>query len=79
LEQKGTVEFGLTGVINVRWSAELFDADNKQVFAQSAAKAGEPLSFSREFEPGTYWLRLKASDPGQNNVRDKYTLRLRGK
>ncbi|MBI5240893.1 MAG: hypothetical protein HY926_10510 [Elusimicrobia bacterium] len=79
VEKKGTVEFGLTGVINVRWSAELFDSDNKQVLAQSAAKAGEPLSFSQELEPGAYWLRLKAGDPSQNNVRDKYTLRLKSR
>ena len=77
--QKGTMVFDLTGVINVRWNAELYDQDNRQLLAQTAAKAGESLSFDRELEPGTYWLRLKGADPNQNNVRDKYTLRLKAR
>ncbi len=75
--QKGDIVFDLTGVINVRWRAELYDQDNKQLLAQSAAKVGEPLSFDRELEPGTYWLKLQGTDPNLNNVRDKYTLRLK--
>ena len=77
--QKGDIVFDLTGVINVRWSAELYDQDNKPLLAQSAAKVGEPLSFDRELEPGTYWLKLKGADSNQNNVRDKYTLRLKAR
>ena len=77
VEQKGTVEFGLTGVLNVRWSAELSDSEGRQVLAQAAEKSGQPLSFERELEPGAYFLRLRASDAAQNNVRDKYTLRLK--
>ncbi|MCX5797464.1 MAG: hypothetical protein NTY77_18385 [Elusimicrobia bacterium] len=77
--QKGDIVCDLTGVINVRWSAELYDQDNKQILAQIAAKTGEPLSFDRELEPGTYWLKLKGTDPNQNNVRDKYTLRLKAR
>jgi hypothetical protein len=79
VEQKGVVEFGLTGVINVRWGAELFDSEDRQALALAAAKAGEPLVFERELEPGAYWLRLKAAEPEQNNVRDKYTLRLKAR
>ena len=77
--QKGTMVFDLTGVINVRWSAELYDQDNRVLASQLAAKMAEPLSFDKELDPGTYWLRLKGTDPGQNNVRDKYTLRLKAR
>lgn len=75
--QKGKVVFELTGVFNVRWGLTLYDQDNKPVQELLAKKPGESLSFDRELEAGTYSLRLKAEDPGQNNVRDKYTLRLR--
>lgn len=74
--QKGTVVFELTGLINVRWSAELFDQDNRLSHSLTAAKTGEPLSCDRDLDPGTYWLKLQAADLNQNNVRDKYTLRL---
>ena len=82
MQHSGGLEYiacDLTGVINMRWSAELYDQDNKQILAQTAAKVGEALSFDKELEPGTYWLKLKGMDSNQNNVRDKYTLRLRAK
>ena len=47
--------------------------------AHSAGLTGESVSLDRELEPGTYWLKLQGTDPNQNNVRDKYTLRLRAK
>lgn len=75
--QKGKVSLELTGLLNVRWGVALFDQDNKTLQETAAKKAGESVSFDRELEPGTYWLRLRAEDAGQNNVRDKYTLRLR--
>ncbi len=77
--QKGDILCELTGLLNVRWSAELFDQDNKPVLAQQAAKMGEPFRFDRELAAGTYWLKLQGADPGQNNVRDKYTLRLKAR
>ena len=75
--KKGRVLFDLTGVLNIRFGAVLFDQDNNQVEAAAAQKSGESLSFEGELDAGTYWLRLKAEDLGQNNVRDKYTLRIR--
>lgn len=75
--QKGRVVVELTGVLNVRWGISLYDQDSRALHEASAKKPGESVSFDRELEPGTYWLRLRAEDPGQDNVRDKYTLRLR--
>ena len=75
--QKGTVLFELAGVLNVQFSATLLDQDSRKVQSWSAPKAGEPLSFEKELEAGTYVLRLEGSSPDQNNVRDKYSLRLR--
>ena len=75
--QKGDIAFDLTGIINVRWNAELYDQDNRLLESWTAAKMGEPLVFDKGLDPGTYWLRLKGTDQDQNNVRDKYTLRLR--
>lgn len=76
---KGSVVFDLAGVVNVRFAAALYDQEYAELQAWTAAKAGESLSFSRELEPGTYYLKLSAADPAQNNVRDKYTLRLRAR
>ena len=73
------ISFELTGVLNVRWSAELLDQEGRPIMSPIASKGGEALSFEAELAPGTYWLALKGADPGQNNVRDKYTLRLRAK
>ena len=77
--QKGAISFGLTGVLNVRWAVELLDQEGRPVQTAGAAKPGEAVSFERELEPGTYWLKLRAEEPGQNNVRDKYTLRLKAR
>jgi len=74
---KGTVVFELAGVLNVQASVTLFDQDGKELQTWTAPKAGDSLSFQRELDPGTYGLRLKAVQPEQNNVRDKYSLRLK--
>lgn len=75
--QKGRVVFELTGLLNVRLSLALFDQEDKLIHEVSANKAGQSLAFDRELEAGTYRLRLRAEEPEQVNVRDKYTLRLR--
>src|SRR5262249_1173331 len=75
--QKGTVVFELAGVLNIQFVAVLFDQDVKQIGAWSADKAGESLTLDKELDAGTYYLRLAAKDPGQSNVRDKYSLRLK--
>ncbi len=74
---KGTVVVELAGVLNVQPMVTLFDQDGKELQTWTAAKTGEGLSFQRPLDPGTYALRLKAAAPEQNNVRDKYSLRLR--
>lgn len=75
--QKGRVVFELAGVLNVQFKASLLDQDYREQGSWSASKPGESLSFEKELEPGTYALRLSASSPEQNNVRDKYSLRLK--
>lgn len=75
--KKGEIVFELTGVLNARFGAALFDQEGGEAAAAAAKKPGESLSFVKELEAGTYWLRLKGEDAGQNNVRDKYTLRIR--
>ncbi|HVE11746.1 MAG TPA: hypothetical protein VNI01_00005, partial [Elusimicrobiota bacterium] len=75
--QKSRITAELTGLLNVRWSAALSDQDGRELARAAGRKSGEALSLSQDLDPGTYLLRLSASDPGQVNVRDKYTLRLR--
>ncbi|MDE2143186.1 MAG: hypothetical protein KGJ84_12325, partial [Elusimicrobia bacterium] len=74
--QKGSVEFDLTGVINVVPTMTLYDQEYKELASTSAAKAGEPVTFVRELDRGTYDVRLAPADPAQNNVRDKYSFRI---
>jgi len=76
---KGQVVTELTGVLNVTPAMELFDPDGNPLAQALAKKPGEGLTLSKELDPGTYQLKLKPQDPKQVNVRDKYTLRIRGK
>ncbi|MFA6094056.1 MAG: hypothetical protein WCU88_12130 [Elusimicrobiota bacterium] len=75
--QKGIVNADIAGVINVRPALTLYDQESKEIASAAGKKPGEPLSMEKELEPGTYWLYLRPSESNQNNVRDKYTLRLR--
>ena len=68
----------LTGVINVAAALTLYDQEYNEL-AAAASKTGEPVAIERELDRGTYAARLKPSDPAQNNVRDKYSLRVRVK
>jgi len=79
LYQKGVVVLELTGVINVAPGLTLFDQEYKELAAAAAPKAGEPASLERELDRGTYFARLKPADAAQNNVRDKYSFRVRAK
>jgi hypothetical protein len=79
LYQKGVVVLELTGVINVTPAMTLFDQESKEVSAAAAAKSGEPVAIERELDRGTYLVRLKPADAVQNNVRDKYSFRVRAK
>ena len=77
--QKGGVVIELTGVINVAPTMSLYDQDYKELAAAAAPKPGEPLTVERELDRGTYAVRLKPADAAQNNVRDKYSFRVRAK
>ncbi len=79
LYQKGVVVLELTGVINVTPTLALYDQEYKELATAAAPKAGEPVSIERELDRGTYAVRLKPVDPAQNNVRDKYSFRVRAK
>ncbi len=79
LYQKGVVVLELTGVINVAPTLVLFDQEYKEVAAAAAPKSGEPVSIERELDRGTYVVRLKPADAAHNNVRDKYSFRVRAK
>lgn len=74
--QKGPIELDLTGMINVTPTLTLFDQEYKELAAASAPKSGEPVTLTRELDRGTYAVRLRPSDPAQNNVRDKYSFRI---
>jgi hypothetical protein len=74
--QKGVVELDLTGVINTAATMTLFDQEYKELASASAAKTGDPVALTRELDRGTYEIRLRPADPAQNNVRDKYSLRV---
>ena len=75
--QKGTVMLELAGVLNVRFEMTLYDQDDKELSTWSAPKAGESLAVENVLDAGTYFVRLRAADPGEVNVRDKYSLRLK--
>jgi hypothetical protein len=77
--QKGVVELDLTGIINVAPTITLFDQEYKQLGTASAAKPGDPVVLTQELDRGTYDVRLQPADPGQNNVRDKYSFRILAK
>ncbi len=79
LYQKGVVVLELTGVINAAPSLTLFDQEFKELAAAAAPKTGDPVSLERELDRGTYVVRLKPADAAQNNVRDKYSFRVRAK
>ncbi|MBI5631752.1 MAG: hypothetical protein HY921_12815 [Elusimicrobia bacterium] len=74
---KGLVLFDVTGVLNVRGRAALYDQELTELGVWTGSRAGENISFEKELEPGTYDLELRAADPAQSNVRDKYTVGLR--
>jgi hypothetical protein len=74
--QKGPIELDLTGMINVAPSLTLYDQEYTELESASASKAGEPVTMTRELDRGTYAVRLKPSDPAQNNTRDKYSFRI---
>lgn len=77
--QKGTVLFELAGVPNVQFVATLYDQEYKELQNWTAPKIGESLSVDKELDAGTYFIRLKGNDASQNNVRDKYSLRLKAR
>jgi hypothetical protein len=79
LYQKGVVVLELTGVINVAPALTLFDQEYKELATAAAPKSGEPVALERELDRGTYAVRLKPADAAQNNVRDKYSFRVRAK
>ncbi len=79
LYQKGVLVFELTGVINAAPVMTLFDQEYVELASAAAAKPGEPLALERELDRGTYAVRLKPADGAQNNVRDKYSFRVRVK
>ncbi len=79
LYQKGVVVIELTGVINAAPALTLFDQEYKELGTNAAPKAGDPVAIERELDRGTYEVRLKPADAAQNNVRDKYSFRVRAK
>lgn len=74
---EGTAVFELTGLLNVHWIFSLYDQEYKEILTQSAEKIGQPLRLEKFLEAGTYAVRLRARHRKQNNVRDKYTLRIK--
>ena len=79
LYQKGVVVIELTGVINVAPTMALFDQEYKEIATVAAPKSDQPVTLERELDRGTYSVRLKPAEAAHNNVRDKYSLRVRAK
>ena len=77
LYQKGVVVMEITGVINVAATMTLFDQEYAEVAAAAAAKSDQPITLERELDRGTYFVRLRPADAAHNNVRDKYSFRVR--
>ncbi|MBI5624446.1 MAG: pre-peptidase C-terminal domain-containing protein [Elusimicrobia bacterium] len=75
--QGAEVSVEATGVLNVKHVLTLFDQEYQELHTASSTRTGDAAAFQRRLEPGTYFLRLAPADPGQNNARDKYTLRLK--
>src|SRR5581483_10617075 len=75
--QQGKALIEITGVLNVQFAATLIDQDGKEMLTVNGKKPGDPVSIEKDLAPGTYMVRLRAADAEQNNVRDKYTFRLK--
>jgi len=75
----GEIVFEITGLLNARLEATLYDQDGKALALGACRKAGDPLSFSKALQPGTYQVRIRAPSPDEANTRDKYTFRLRAR
>lgn len=73
----GSAALEVSGVLAVRLGMTLFDQEGREMDRLAAKKSGEPLTLVRDLEAGTYSVRLAPEDPGQNNIRDKYTFRVR--
>ena len=50
-----------------------------EVATAAAPKSDQPVTLERELDRGTYFVRLRPADAVQNNVRDKYSFRVRAK
>jgi len=74
---EGTAVFELTGLLNVRWTLSLYDQEYNEIMAKLAEKIGQPLRLEKSLKTGTYAVRVRAKNKNQNNVRDKYTLRIK--
>ena len=68
-----------TGVLNVRLRLELFDQEGISVATADGLRPGEAVTIDSALVPGTYSVRLWSEDAAQNNVRDKYTFRIRAR
>ncbi|MBI4679501.1 MAG: hypothetical protein HY748_18160 [Elusimicrobia bacterium] len=75
--QGAEVSLEVTGVLNAKFVLTLFDQEYKELLAAMSSRAGDAVAFQRRLEPGTYSVRLQGAELWQNNVRDKYTLRLK--
>ncbi|MBI5244383.1 MAG: hypothetical protein HY922_12005 [Elusimicrobia bacterium] len=75
----GEIVLEATGLLSVRLHATLYDQDGKTAAAAASKKAGEPVSFSKPLQPGTYQVEIRAASPEEVNTRDKYTFRIRAR
>ncbi|MBI3549990.1 MAG: hypothetical protein HY078_13210 [Elusimicrobia bacterium] len=75
--QKGKLVVDVTGVVNVQLIATLYDQEFNELGAKASQRSGDSLSLTKDIDRGTFAVRVQAADGAQNNVRDKYTLRVR--
>ena len=64
-----------TGITAIAAPADV--TRDAEVAAAAAAKSDQPITLERELDRGTYFVRLRPADAAHNNVRDKYSFRVR--
>jgi hypothetical protein len=69
----------ISGVLNVHAEAVLFNQEGVEVTRAQGTGPGEAITVITALEAGTYSLQLAPTDPSHNNIRDKYTLRVRAR
>ncbi|MFH2201800.1 MAG: hypothetical protein ABIJ96_01660 [Elusimicrobiota bacterium] len=77
--QTAEIAIDATGVLNVGLLLELYGQEGALIAQSTGGRSGEPVQLIRTLEAGTYTALLRGASPEHNNIRDKYTFRVRAR